>query len=715
MQTQFSAAALAALAVLALGACGRDAPTSAAAPAGGVTLLPAQVDATRLAAADENPGEWMSHGRTWDEQRYSPLDSISDANVSRLGLAWHYDLDAIARGQATTPIVVDGVMYVTSSWSKVFALDAATGKLLWNYDPQVPGEWGVNACCDVQNRGVAVWQGKVFVGTLDGRLIALDAASGTPVWETLTVDRSQRYAVTGAPRVIGSKVIIGNAGSEFGVRGYVSAYDVNDGKLAWRFFTVPGDPAQPFENEAMARAAKTWTGQWWKMGGGGTVWDAIAYDAQRDLVYFGTGNGAPWTRKLRSPGGGDNLYIASILAVKGASGEYVWHYQTTPGEIWDYDATAQLMLADLEIGGTTQPVLMQANKNGFFYVLNRETGKLISARNYTTVNWASGIDTATGRPVEKADARYDELGTTFNAIPGAGGGHAWHAMSYSPKTGLVYIPALDMGMSYTAQPLERISQYKFNIGYDFVKSSLPQDPKIKADAKAGTLGRLLAWNPVTQQAAWAVPNPEPWAGGTVATAGNLVFQGKATGQFVAYRADTGAQLWSADTQAGINASPVSYAVDGRQYIAVQTGWGGAFAIAAGEIALAKRAPTNTPRILVYALDGMDRLPPAAVPALLPLAPPTRFGDTAMRERGMRIYHPYCSNCHGDAAVSGSFIPDLQRSPALADATAWRRIVLEGERRSRGMVGFAAELTAEDAEAVRAYIVARAHETLAGSR
>jgi quinohemoprotein ethanol dehydrogenase len=697
--------------LLALAGCQKPAPAPAA---DSKPIAPAQVNAARLAAADAEPGQWMSHGRTADEQRFSPLDAINDSNVGGLKLAWHHDLDAVARGQSTTPLVIDGVMYVTTTWSKLFALDAANGKLLWSYDPKVPGEWGVNACCDVTNRGVAALNGKLYLGTIDGRLIAIDAASGKPVWEKQTTDVGQRYSITGAPRIANGRVLIGNGGAEFGVRGYLSAYDAETGEQLWRFYTVPGDPAKGFENAAMEKAAKTWTGQWWKLGGGATVWETIAYDPKLDLVYFGTGNGMPWTRKLRSPKGGDNLYIASIVAVKGATGEYVWHYQTTPGEVWDYDATAQLILADLPLGGARRAVVMQANKNGFFYVLDRATGELLSAKTFTTINWATGIDMNTGRPIENPAARFDDRGTMFMAQPGPAGGHSWHAMSYSPKTGLVYIPVLDMGQNYKFTPLDRVSAFKFNIGYDFVATSLPQDPKIKAGAKAATVGRILAWNPVTQTAAWAVPQSAPWQGGTVSTAGNLVFQGTAMGEFVAYKADSGQKLWSAPTQAGITASPITYSVNGKQYVAIVTGWGGAFAIAAGEIALAKRAPTNTPRVLVYALDGADSLPPAT-PVTLPLNPPAKFGDSATLKAGMRLYHPYCSNCHGDAAISGSFIPDLTRSPALADAAAWKRIVLEGERVSRGMVNFSSELSATDVEAVRAYVVNRAHEMLAEAR
>jgi alcohol dehydrogenase (cytochrome c)/quinohemoprotein ethanol dehydrogenase len=635
--------------------------------------------------------------------------------VKDLKLAWHHDLDAIARGQATTPLVIDGVMYVTTTWSKVFALDATTGALLWSYDPKVPGEWGVNACCDVGNRGVAAWQGKLYLGTLDGRLVALDAATGKPVWEKSTIDPARRYSITGAPRIANGRVLIGNGGAEFGVRGYLGAYDAESGELLWRFHTVPGDPKQGFEDEAMARAAKTWTGEWWKLGGGGTVWETIAYDPQLDLVYFGTGNGMPWTQALRSPKGGDNLYIASIVAVKASTGEYAWHYQCTPGEVWDYDATAQLILADLQLKGQLRHVVMQANKNGFFYVLDRATGELLSAKAFTTMNWATGINMRTGRPIENPQARYDQTGELFTAQPGPGGGHSWHAMSYSPKTGLVYFPALDMGQPYKSAPLDRISQFRFNVGYDFVATSLPQDPKIKAAVKAATVGRLLAWDPVNQKEAWSVPQSAPWTGGTVATAGNLVFHGTAMGEFVANDATNGSQLWSAPTQAGITASPITYAVDGKQYVAVVTGWGGAFAIAAGEISKAKRAPTNTPRVLVYSLDGKDQLPPPADPAVLPLQLPADFGNATQLARGMKLYHPYCSNCHGDAAISGSFIPDLTRSQALADAPAWKGIVLEGARSARGMVDFSAELSVDDAEAIRAYVVHRAHEVRAEAR
>jgi PQQ-dependent dehydrogenase (methanol/ethanol family) len=441
-----------------LAACSREeAPVAEPAspapePAPATTAL---VDNDRIVNADAEPGNWLSNGRTYSEQRYSPLDQVNEATVGDLGLAWYLDLDT-SRGQQASPLIVDGVMYSTSAWSKVQALDAATGELLWQYDPEVPPEWDAKACCGVQNRGAAVWKGRVYAGTLDGRLIALNAETGKLDWETRTTDASFRYSITGAPRIVKDKVIIGNGGAEYGVRGYVTAYDTETGEQVWRFYTVPGDPAKGFESETMAMAAETWSGTWWSQGGGGTAWDSFAYDAELDLFYIGVGNGSPWPRALRSPGGGDNLFLCSIVAVRPDTGEYVWHYQTVPGDTWDYTAVQHMILADIEIAGELRKVIMQAPKNGFFYVLDRQTGEFLSAENYMPVNWATHIDPDTGRPVETEFARYDETGEAVKIIPGPGGAHNWQPMSYSPDTGLVYIPAkqepnvyfLDEGFSY---------------------------------------------------------------------------------------------------------------------------------------------------------------------------------------------------------------------------------------------------------------------------
>jgi len=664
------------------------------------------VDRVRIVNADKEPGNWMTHGRTYDEQRFSPLKQVNDGNASQLGLAWYFDMDT-DRGQESTPIVVDGVMYFTSAWSKVFAVNAETGAPLWSYDPKVPPEWGANACCDVVNRGVAIWQRRVFVGTLDGRLVALDAATGKPAWETLTVDRQFRYTITGAPRIVDGKVIIGNGGAEFGVRGYVSAYDAATGKMLWRFYTVPGDPSKPFESPALERAAKTWTGEWWKAGGGGTVWDSIVYDSELDLIYLGVGNGSPWNRRIRSPGGGDNLYLSSIVAIKAKTGEYVWHYQETPGEMWDYTATQQIILADIQIDGRQRKVILHAPKNGFFYVLDRATGALISAKPYTFVTWAAGIDMKTGRPNETVNARYPgKEGVPL--APSPLGAHNWQPMSYSPLTGLVYIPVQDMGFLYKSQDDYQSKALAFNTGVDMVAAELPQDPKIKKLILDTVKGRLVAWDPVKQKQVWNVNRPGPWNGGVLATAGNLVFEGTASGTFEAYRADTGEKLWSFAAQTGVMAGPVSYAVNGEQYVAVAAGWGGAFPLVVGEIAFKSGRVRNISRMLVFKLGGKAALPALVEPAALALNPPAATADEATVKRGERIFQRYCSPCHGDVAVGGGLVPDLRYSKTLTSEK-WFDVVLGGARKQNGMISFAKELTRKDAADILAYVIARANQ------
>jgi quinohemoprotein ethanol dehydrogenase len=676
-------------------------------------IKPADVDTARITGADREPGNWMSHGRDYREQRFSPLKEVNDQNIGSLGLAWHYDLDT-DRGQESTPIVVDGVMYVTSAWSKVFALDAATGALLWTYDPKVDPEWAVNACCDVVNRGVAVWKGKVFLGTLDGWLVALDAASGKPVWKELTIDRNYRYTITGAPRVAKGKVFIGNGGSEMGVRGYVSAYDTETGKMAWRFYTVPGDPSKPFENKALESAAKTWTGEWWKLGGGGTVWDSIVYDPELDFLYLGVGNGSPWNRRIRSPGGGDNLFLSSIVALKPDTGEYVWHYQETPGDTWDYTASQQITLTDLNIDGRAQKVILHAPKNGFFYVIDRSNGALISAKPYAQVNWASGYDVKTGRPVETATARYPGTETQL-IVPGPGGAHNWQPMSYSPITGLVYIPAQDLGFPYKSDENFKAKKLAANYGVDVAAEITPPPPEVRKAILDGIKGRLVAWDPVAQKQVWEVERPGPWNGGVLSTAGNLVFEGIASGHFEAYRAGDGRKLWSFDAQTGVMAGPVTYTVKGQQYVAVAAGWGGIYPLVTGELAFKSGRVRNISRVLAFKLDGKASLPPLPKfeePALdpPPLTTPAT-ADEATVKNGGRIYQTYCSACHGDVAVGGGVLPDLRYSKTLANDQ-WFNIVLGGSLRKIGMVSFAKELSRKDAEDVRSYVIFRAHQTLA---
>ncbi|ATQ43512.1 PQQ-dependent dehydrogenase, methanol/ethanol family [Caulobacter mirabilis] len=667
------------------------------------------VDGKRIAAADQTPGEWITHGRTYGEQRFSPLDKINVANAGQLGLAWSYDLPE-TRGIEATPLMSDGVLYTTSSWSIVRAFDAKTGKLLWEYDPEVPRKTGVKACCDSVNRGVALWRGKVVFGTLDGRLEALDAKTGKKLWSVITVDQSKPYTITGAPRIIKGKVLIGNGGAELGVRGYLSAYDVDNGKLLWRFYTVPGEKEtdDAASDEAMKIARPTWKGEFWKVGGGGTVWDSMAYDPDLDLLYIGVGNGSPWNRDIRSPGGGDNLFLSSIVALKPDTGQYVWHYQTTPGESWDYTATQHIILADMPIGGSVRKVLLQAPKNGFFYVIDRANGKLISAKNYVPVSWATHVDLTTGRPVETPNARY-EKGVAL-AMPGPLGGHNWMPMAYSPKTNLVYIPAQEIPFPYMppggANANFRYQPGAWNIGVDTLAAALPDDEATLKAIRASLKGRLIAWDPATQTEKWSVPYSGPWNGGVLATAGGLVFQGSATGELAAFDAAGGKKVWAFDAQTGIVAPPMTYEIDGEQYVAIMAGWGGGFALTAG--AGVDPRSDGPRRLLVFKLGGKQTLPPRPVIAREMPDLPAVAATPQQIAAGAKAYAEYCSVCHGASAVSEFSIPDLRFSPVTPSAEAFKGVVIDGDRVDNGMVSFAAYLKPDQAEGVRQYILSLAH-------
>ena len=597
-------------------------------------------------------------------------------------------------------------MFSTGAWSVVYAHNALSGELLWKYDPRVPKEKAYFVCCDVVNRGVAIWEGKIFFGTLDGRLIALDAKTGSLLWEKMTVDDSKPYSITGAPRIIKDKVIIGNGGADFGVRGYVSAYDTNSGDMAWRFYTVPGNPDDGFENPAMEMASETWKGaKWWEFGGGGTVWDSMAYDPDLDLLYIGTGNASPWNYKIRSPGGGDNLFVSSIVALKPETGEYVWHYQTTPGDNWDYTATQHIILADLTIKGESRKVLMQAPKNGFFYVIDRTNGELLSAEKYVQATWATHIDLETGRPVKTELGNYDEAQKLI--FPGALGGHNWMPMSYNPKTGLVYIPAQELYM-----PMKRDEEYEYdekgwNTAGDLTVMAPPKNLLQLMLLARSIRGRLSAWDPIQQKEVWNQYLTLPWNGGTLSTDGNLVFQGTSDGELVAYDARTGEKKWSKDLKNGIVAAPITYSIDGKQYVTVLVGYGGVFALQAGLPPKNSGGPING-RIVTFALDGDLKLPERPRNIEMP-KPPIPIEDQASIARGEDLYHWECHMCHGAGAVGGGVLADL-RYMSEETHEKFNAITLGGLYTEKGMVGFASRLSEQDAKDIHAYLIQRANET-----
>ncbi len=659
-----------------------------------------------------NESDWLVHGYSNREQRHSPLKQVNQETVNDLGLDWFFETD-YQRGLEATPIVANGVMYVSGNWNLVYALDAKTGELLWKFDPKVPKEWAKMACCDVVNRGVALWEDKVITGTLDGRLIAIDAKTGEKVWDVLTLpkylDKNYPYTITGAPRVFKDKVIIGNGGAEYGVRGFVSAYDVNTGELVWRFYTVPGNPADGFENELMANAADTWSGEWWQYGGGGTVWDSIVYDQELDQILLGVGNGSPWNREIRSPGGGDNLYLSSIVALDPDTGAYKWHYQEVPAENWDYTATQHIMLADMNWKGEQKKVIWHAPKNGFFFIIDRENGKLLSAEPYTDLNWASHYDLETGRPVETEIAKYQDGDGQAFVKPSSIGGHNWHPMAHNPDTGYVYIPMMKSAYQYKG-----VENYEHKAGHwntgvtDAVPyPGTPQELN-QAILRKVTTGHLIAWDPKTQSEKWRVDHSQVWNGGLLSTAGDLVFQGSGDGEFRAYNAATGEILWEFIAQTSVIAAPITYEVDGEQYVAVLAGRGGAFSLIAG-IDYDKPQPKRS-RILVFKLDAENTLPALAQEVEYPNLPAVPEVSEEVLVHGSNKYHEFCAGCHGFNVVSNRSVPDLKYLPEVFyQKEMFDNIVLKGQFKGLGMVGFSDVLSQDDADAIYAYILQRAHE------
>jgi quinohemoprotein ethanol dehydrogenase len=595
------------------------------------------------------------------------------------------------------------------------AVDAVTGELLWEYDPQVAKEIaGKRKTGWKHNRGISFYEGKIFAATWDGRLFALDAKSGRELWTVRTFDMERSLYITGAPKAFKGKVLIGNGGTENGpTRGWVTAYDADTGEEAWKFHIVPGNPADGFENAAMEMAAETWTGEWWKHGGGGNAWHGFTYDEELDAIYIGTGNGSPWNRKIRSPDGGDNLFLCSIVALDPDTGDYLWHYQTTPGETWDYNSNMDIVLADVQLGDESdEPIkaILHAPKNGFFYVINRETGKLVSAEPFVETTWATHIDIETGRPVEVPGARY-EVDAAY-ITPNAYGGHSWMSMSYNPQTGLAYIPALHYATNYSDEGIDlegyQAEEFSGGTGVSALPAEMPRDYPAS----------LIAWDPVKQQPAWEIPQQRGPNGGTLTTAGDLVFQGRADGMFVAYDARSGEELWSYNAGLGMTAAPITYDIDGKQYVSMLVGWGGG-AAGLGKLFVSEEfSPSrlgwdygkHMRRLVTFSLDGtadMPALPPPYFPQ--PIDAPDFVIDPGLADQGAAEYGT-CLGCHGLDAVAAGMAPDLRASQIVLNAEAFAAIVRDGSLVGRGMPAHP-QITDAQLEALQHYLRRRARETL----
>lgn len=675
--------------------------------------------------SDQSANEWPAYGRDAFEQRFSPLDQIDASNIADLGLAWSYDL-RVGRGVQATPLMVDGVLYVTSAWSIVYALDARTGEELWVFDPEADRLIGARSCCDVVNRGLAYENGRIFVASIDGRLIALDARSGTKLWDTPTIDPDTPLVSTGAPRIADGLVLIGNSGADVtlgpgqGPRGYVSAYDSETGEMVWRFYTVPGNPADGPDGAAsdsvMQMAAQTWTGQWWQYGGGGTVWDSITYDPELDRVYIGTGNGSPWNRQVRSPGGGDNLFLSSIVALDRATGEYIWHYQTTPGDTWDHTATQSIILDTIQIDGEERKVLMQAPKNGFFYVLDRTDGSLISATPIVPmaraedtpegqpISWAYGIDMVTGRPFENREARFENGQTAF-VHPVGNGAHPWAPMAYDPRTHIAYFYAQDPASYFRSALGYQPERFKRASGFAPAAGAQPAGAHAASGVNArGAMdnGGLLAWDILNGRQLWKAPYAWAGNGGVLVTQSGLVFQATGDPLLVAYTADTGRRLWSYDIQASAQGGVITYSLDGEQYIAIATGNGGSTYLLSPSSIPDRPAPP-VGRILVFKLGGNARLP--ALPASVPPFPvPAQFSRSQDAiARGQALYGQYCTACHGINAESRRVLPDLRKSMIMHSSEAFRAVVLDGALEQNGMPSFRSALAQQDVSDIRAFL------------
>ncbi len=685
------------LALVTMAACGTN--TNEGAPMRG------NVDDARIIAAPETePGSWLAYGQTYKEQRFSQLTQINRDNVDQLGLAWSKQIgDANMRMQGT-PIVVDRVMYATNGWSVVYALDAATGAQIWRYDPEVDRSSIRLACCGpAHNRGVAVYKGKVYVGTFDGRLIAIDATTGELAWDVDTWHPTAlgRFNITGAPRAAAGKVYIGQGSSESGHRrGYVTAYDAETGAVAWRFYLVPGDPSKPFEHPEMEMAAKTWGGEWWKFGGGGTAWNSLVYDEELNSLYIGVGNGAPWPRDIRSPGGGDDLFLSSIVSVDVDTGRMNWYYQTVPGDNWDYSSAMDITLSEIEVDGVMRKVLLHAPKNGFFYVLGREDGDLLRAHPYTDgIDWATHVDMETGRPVENPEVKYEEDPQWI--LPANSGAHNWEPQSWDEEQGLMYFYYHDYPNFYSLDEefvktgVYRIRERGLSLGWGEgeYRSKLIE----KAAPRPESKGFLGAFDPLTGKYKWRHRLDEAYNGGVLTTTAGLLFQGEGTGQFVVRNTDSGEPLWSFDALGSFSSSMISYQIDDTQYVAT--------------IVTGRRAINFGGTVLVFKLGGEATLEAGVtVTSAVPEQPEIAY-DRGTYRRGDRLYQEHCASCHGGIGIPNEtaiVAPDL-RLMTLATHSEYEEIVMRGSRADKGMAGFADALSADDAEAIRMFLVTEANQ------
>lgn len=646
-------------------------------------------------SADSNTSDWLLRGRNYAEQNFSPLNQINDGNVAKLGLLWSLDIPS-KDGLSATPIVVDGVAYLSAPFSKVHAIDIRSGKLVWSYDPKVKlGSSFSSTWSALRNRGAAFWDGKVYVGTADCRLVAIDSKTGVLKWEVQACDSSKENGIAGAPMVANGKVYIGNGVSDLGARGYLASFDANNGKEVWRFYTVPDDPAKGPQSKALEIASKTWKDGWAK-NGGGAPWGAIVYDPEMNSVYFGTNAAAPIHAGVRNPTGLENLYANSIVSVDADTGEYKWHYQVVPNDAWDYDATMHIMLGEVDVDNKKRKVLMQAPKSGFFYVIDRESGKLISADNYVPVSWASHYDLETGKPVEKEGARYyKNKDGAATVSPGVWGARSWMSMSTNPSTGLVYFSAWNLSTRFAADPNALLGGV---LAENYAAGTDPSTIKSR--------GSLIAWDPVQRTARWKVPQDYPINGSTLSTGGNLVFHGTSTGKINAYRADNGQMLWTQATGSGVLAAPITVTVGDQQILLVTVGSPALVRnnLVAYGVSRESRGPS---RVMAFALGGGGKVP--KVDTSLPKIdePPKIEVSKATLQSGANLYNSgSCWLCHGDRADSiGGSAPDLRRSPIIKSKDAWFRVVVKGALKDGGMLG--QDFSSDDAEAIRAFVVEQA--------